>query len=205
MGAGCRGAPGTDTATVPSARRMVEVNEHDRRRIGDAPTLSSRSFGSTRRIPRVEPRLETFELEEQPFMTLYIALNRIREEQDPRLQFDFAGRSADLRHVADARERCARLHASASRDLARSMLQPLPVFKLIGAPVAAYSAHSLLTQNGDAVGIDADHVLDRRVLDLVEGIGETRGVVQLGQARHHLSAHGAVRVGRIHQRLRRKA
>jgi fumarate reductase iron-sulfur subunit len=35
-----------------------------------------------------------FEIDETPFMTLFIALNQIREKQDPGLQFDFACRSA---------------------------------------------------------------------------------------------------------------
>ena len=40
------------------------------------------------------PHTDVFELDETPFMTLYIALNQIREKQDPGLQFDFACRSA---------------------------------------------------------------------------------------------------------------
>ena len=40
------------------------------------------------------PHTDEFELDETPFMTLYIALNQIREKQDPGLQFDFACRSA---------------------------------------------------------------------------------------------------------------
>jgi fumarate reductase iron-sulfur subunit len=44
--------------------------------------------------PDSVPHIDQFELEESPYMTLYIALNRIREEQDPGLQFDFACRSA---------------------------------------------------------------------------------------------------------------
>ncbi|MGD9407718.1 MAG: 2Fe-2S iron-sulfur cluster-binding protein, partial [Gammaproteobacteria bacterium] len=44
--------------------------------------------------PSSEPRLQTFTLEEEPYMTLFRALNRIREEQDATLQFDFSCRSA---------------------------------------------------------------------------------------------------------------
>ncbi len=38
-----------------------------------------------------EPRMEAFTLDETPFMTLFIALNRIREEQAPDLQGLFVG------------------------------------------------------------------------------------------------------------------
>ena len=41
-----------------------------------------------------KPHMQTFELDEAPYMSLYIALNQIRETQDPSLQFDFACRSA---------------------------------------------------------------------------------------------------------------
>ena len=44
--------------------------------------------------PESEPRMQEFSLREEPYMTLFRALNRIREEQDPGLQFDFACRSA---------------------------------------------------------------------------------------------------------------
>ncbi len=40
-----------------------------------------------------EPHMEEFVLEETDSMTLFIALNRIREEQDPSLQFDFCCRA----------------------------------------------------------------------------------------------------------------
>ena len=40
-----------------------------------------------------EPRIQTYELEEAPGMTLFIALSEIREKQDPSLQFDFVCRA----------------------------------------------------------------------------------------------------------------
>ena len=39
------------------------------------------------------PHVDTFHLEETDSMTLFIALTRIREEQDPSLQFDFCCRA----------------------------------------------------------------------------------------------------------------
>jgi fumarate reductase iron-sulfur subunit len=39
------------------------------------------------------PRMQTYELEEADGMTLFIALNEIREKQDASLQFDFVCRA----------------------------------------------------------------------------------------------------------------
>jgi fumarate reductase iron-sulfur subunit len=81
-----------------------------------------------------EPRIDTFELDETPWMTLFLALNRIREEQDPSLQFDFACRSAvcgSCGMMVNGRPvlGCRTLTA----DLPETIrLHPLPGFKLIG-------------------------------------------------------------------------
>ena len=81
-----------------------------------------------------EPHLQTFELDEQPFMTLYLALNQIREKIDPSLQFDFACRSAicgSCGMLVNGRPRLA--CNTLTRDLEESIrLEPLPVFKLVG-------------------------------------------------------------------------
>ena len=42
--------------------------------------------------PSTLPHLQAYELEEADGMTLFIALNEIREKQDPSLQFDFVCR-----------------------------------------------------------------------------------------------------------------
>jgi fumarate reductase iron-sulfur subunit len=44
--------------------------------------------------PDSKPHVDVFELDETPYMSLFIALNKIRETLDPSLQFDFACRSA---------------------------------------------------------------------------------------------------------------
>jgi fumarate reductase iron-sulfur subunit len=44
--------------------------------------------------PDAKPRTQQFEIDESPYMTLYIVLTRLREEQDASLQFDFSCRSA---------------------------------------------------------------------------------------------------------------
>jgi len=80
------------------------------------------------------PHTDRFELEEEPFMTLYIALNRLRETADPSLQFDFACRES----ICGA---CGMLvngrPALACKTLTNRLpdvitLFPLPIFKLIG-------------------------------------------------------------------------
>ena len=43
--------------------------------------------------PGSAPRMQTYELEEADGMTLFIALNEIREKHDPSLQFDFVCRA----------------------------------------------------------------------------------------------------------------
>jgi fumarate reductase iron-sulfur subunit len=97
-------------------------------------TLRFEIFRFNPEDPDREPRFETFELNEQPSMTLYIALNRIREEQDPSLQFDFACRSAicgSCGMLVNGRPRLA--CNTLTRELSEEIrLQPLPVFKLIG-------------------------------------------------------------------------
>ncbi|NDV18997.1 fumarate reductase iron-sulfur subunit [Pseudodesulfovibrio sp. JC047] len=81
-----------------------------------------------------EPHMQEFVLEETDSMTLFIALNRIREEQDPSLQFDFccrAGICGSCGMVINGRPGLA-CHTK-TRDLPGDItLLPLPVFKLVG-------------------------------------------------------------------------
>jgi len=79
------------------------------------------------------PHMQCFELEEAEGMTLFIALNEIREHQDPSLHFDFVCRAG----ICGS---CAMLvngkPSLACRTLTQNLpeqitLTPLPVFKLI--------------------------------------------------------------------------
>lgn len=84
--------------------------------------------------PRSEPRMETFELEETPFMSLNIALNKIREQQDPSLQFDFVCRSAicgSCGMMVNGRPSlaCKTLTSQLEETI---RLHPLPAFRLVG-------------------------------------------------------------------------
>ena len=84
--------------------------------------------------PLSVPHMQTFELEESDSMTLFIALNELRDKQDPSLQFDFVCRAG----ICGS---CAMLingkPGLACRTLTRDLpteftLAPLPVFELIG-------------------------------------------------------------------------
>lgn len=84
--------------------------------------------------PESKPHMQEFEIVEQPYMSLFLALNEIRETQDPSLQFDFACRSAicgSCGMMVNGRPAlgCRTLTA----DLPETIrLHPLPTFKLIG-------------------------------------------------------------------------
>src|SRR6185369_6259738 len=81
-----------------------------------------------------EPRMQTYEIEEADGMTLFIALNEIREKQDPSLQFDFvcrAGICGSCGMMINGRPTLA------CRTLTKNLgpaitLAPLPFFELIG-------------------------------------------------------------------------
>ncbi len=84
--------------------------------------------------PDSEPRMQTFELEETDGMTLFIALNEIREKQDGSLQFDFvcrAGVCGSCAMLIDGRPglACRTLTKALGKTIS---LAPLPFFELIG-------------------------------------------------------------------------
>ena len=84
--------------------------------------------------PASVPRLQTYDVEEADGMTLFIALNEIREKLDASLQFDFvcrAGICGSCAMVINGRPTLA------CRTLTKNLpaeitLAPLPFFELIG-------------------------------------------------------------------------
>lgn len=80
------------------------------------------------------PALQEFTLEEADAMTLFIALNEIRQTQDPSLQFDFvcrAGICGSCGMIVNGRPVLA--CRTLTRDLPDTItLAPLPAFELIG-------------------------------------------------------------------------
>jgi fumarate reductase iron-sulfur subunit len=96
--------------------------------------LTFKIFRYNPATPKIPPRMQEYQLEETMGMSLFIALNQIREEQDPSLMFDFVCRAA----VCGS---CGMLINGrpdlACRTLTQNLpdqitLMPLPVFQLVG-------------------------------------------------------------------------
>lgn len=84
--------------------------------------------------PESVPHMDTYRLEETDAMTLFIVLNRIREEQDPTLVFDFmcrAGICGSCAVMINGRPDLA-CHTKTKNLPEEITLLPLPVFKMIG-------------------------------------------------------------------------
>ncbi|MHB8156231.1 MAG: fumarate reductase iron-sulfur subunit [Desulfocucumaceae bacterium] len=85
-------------------------------------------------IPEVKPFMQEYSIEEPPGMTMFVALNKIREELDPTLMFDFVCRAAICGSCAMIINGKPRLACKTlTSDLKGTVtLIPLPVFKLVG-------------------------------------------------------------------------
>ena len=96
-------------------------------------TLSINVLRHNPHDPESTPRMQAFEVEEADAMTLFVALNLIREEQDPSLQFDFvcrAGICGSCGMIINGRPGLA--CRTLTRDLPDTItLAPLPGFELI--------------------------------------------------------------------------
>ena len=99
-----------------------------------ARTLTFNVFRYNPQDTSSPPHMQSFELPETQSMTLFIALNKIREEHDPSLQFDFccrAGICGACGMVVNGRPGLACRTKTA--DLPDEItLLPLPAFKLVG-------------------------------------------------------------------------
>ncbi len=97
-------------------------------------TLTLDVFRYNPEKPQIPPRMQQYQLKELPRMTLFMALNVIREEQDASLMFDFVCRAAICGSCAMLINGKPKLACKTlTRDLpSRITLLPLPVFKLIG-------------------------------------------------------------------------
>jgi len=85
-------------------------------------------------VPQDKPKVETYELEEADGMTLFIALNDIREKYDESLKFDFVCRagicgSCSMLVNGTPTLACRTLTSKLDADIS---LAPLPMFELIG-------------------------------------------------------------------------
>ena len=104
------------------------------RQVKDGETLKIRVMRFNPLDPDSRPHLQTYELQQSAGMTLFIALNEIREKLDPSLQFDFvcrAGICGSCAMVINGRPTLA--CRTLTRDVGPEIiLAPLPVFELIG-------------------------------------------------------------------------
>lgn len=123
------GGPNADSNGVPSATPNSGPNGDTVRR---KLTISVLRYNPQE--PSVPPHLQRYDLEEAVGMTLFIALNEIREKQDPSLQFDFvcrAGICGSCAMVINGRPTlaCRTLTKNLGTEIT---LAPLPFFELIG-------------------------------------------------------------------------
>mgnify|MGYP001441886075 CR=1 FL=1 len=104
------------------------------RQVADGEKLTIKVLRYNPQDPASTPHLQAYELEQGPGMTLFIALNEIREKLDPSLQFDFvcrAGICGSCAMVINGRPTLA--CRTLTRDVGPEIiLAPLPVFELIG-------------------------------------------------------------------------
>jgi len=136
-----------------------------------------------------EPRVEAFGLEEADNMTLFMALNEIRENLDPSLQFDFVCRAGICGSCAMMINGQPGL---ACRTLTKNLgerisLAPLPVFELIadlsvntGKWMRGMSERleTWIHSNGDEV--DFDGMEQRMEPELAEEIYELERCIECG-------------------------
>lgn len=82
-----------------------------------------------------QPRMATYEVTETQGMTIFLALNEIREQQDPTLQFDFvcrAGICGSCGMVINGKPDLACRTLTSQFEEGQITLLPLPGFELIG-------------------------------------------------------------------------
>lgn len=98
-------------------------------------TLTFHIFRYDPQEPGDKPRTVSYEIEETPGMTVFIALNRLREEQDTSLQFDFvcrAGICGSCAMVINGFPTLACRTLTSKYPKGEITLMPLPGFELIG-------------------------------------------------------------------------
>jgi fumarate reductase iron-sulfur subunit len=101
----------------------------------DGRMLTFRIFRFDPQKPGDEPRMDTYQVREAPGMTIFIALNEIREKQDRSLQYDFvcrAGICGSCGMVINGKPDLACRTLTSKFKKPEITLMPLPAFELIG-------------------------------------------------------------------------
>ena len=176
-------------------------------------TLVIRVLRYNPREPSIAPRWQSYRLEEADGMTLFIALNEIRETQDPSLQFDFvcrAGICGSCSMLVNGRPKLA--CRTLTRDLSAEVtLAPLPWFELIadlsvetGKWMRAMSERLRTWVHRRQREVDADRVEERMDPDRAQAIYELDRCIECGccvaacgTARMRKDFVGAVGVNKI--------
>ncbi len=139
-------------------------------------------------IPNDRPRIDMFELEEAPGMTLFIALNDIREHHDASLKFDFvcrAGICGSCSMLINGRPglACRTLTSTMEPEI---MLAPLPLFELIG-DLSVYTGNwmrglneRLETWIHTQEEVDVERLEERMEPELAEEIYELDRCIECG-------------------------
>jgi fumarate reductase iron-sulfur subunit len=141
------------------------------------------------RQPQHPPRLQPFRVDEADGMTLFLALEDIRDRQDPSLQYDFvcrAGICGSCAMIVNGRPRLA--CRTLTRDLPDEItLMPLPVFELIGdLSVDTGKWMRGMTErlqawlHSDAEGLSLDSLEERMDPELAEEIYELDRCIECG-------------------------
>ena len=103
--------------------------------MSNSRTLTFNIFRYDPQQPGDAPAMVQYQLEETPGMTVFIALNRLRAEQDPSLQFDFvcrAGICGSCAMVINGLPTLACRTLTTKYSDGDITLMPLPGFELIG-------------------------------------------------------------------------
>jgi len=143
-------------------------------------------------VPEEKPAIETYELEEADGMTLFIALNDIREKYDESLKFDFvcrAGICGSCSMLVDGVPTlaCRTLTSKLGEEIS---LAPLPMFELIG-DLSIYTGKWMRGLNerletwihekeGEQSKIDANRLEERMEPQLADEIYELDRCVECG-------------------------
>jgi len=109
--------------------------ENDNGNTGSGRKLTFKILRFNPQLEGDKPRMVTYEVEESQGMTIFIALNEIREKQEPSLQFDFvcrAGICGSCGMVINGRPDLACRTLTKKFPSGEITLPPLPAFELIG-------------------------------------------------------------------------
>lgn len=180
-------------------------------------TLTFNIFRYDPQLPGDQPRMQSYQLEETDGMTLFIALTRLREDQDPSLKFDFvcrAGICGSCAMVINGLPTLACRTLTTTSETGEFNLHPLPAFALIGD--LSVDTGKFMREMTERIegwvhadeGVDIHSLEDRMEPELAEAIYELDRCIECGccvaacatrQMRGgFLSPVGFMKLGRFH-------